>query len=233
MHGTIHMKSNLRAEVQSVDPLVKMNRLIRKARESAHDVALQKLGRQEIEGPVEDVGTGNTIMKLREHPLAKLIKEQKLVPEAITAADEIHTAFHAIASRVMIRPGSLERIDGRGRGDMPWPAKVSRAVANYQAFARHWTKRANLGDPMLQVLIAVVIDERSIRAVSEDLRFDHKRIKRAVISGLQDYAARAGYATGGVAGPWMDAAAHVFPVASARDRIPEAILRQAVEAART
>lgn len=240
MHSTIgaaNMKRNLRAEATAADPLVRMNRLVRKAREGAHDIALQKLGRQEIEGPVEDVGTGNTILKLRDHPLAKLIKEHKLVPEALTAADEIHTAFHAIASRMMIRPGCLERIDGRGRGDMPWPAKISRSVSNYQAFARHWTKRANLGDPMLEVLIAVIIDERSIRDVSEGVsvghrRFGHVRIKRAVIAGLQDYAARAGFVTGGLAQRWQDEAEQVFPVLAAAARIPEARLRQAVEAAR-
>lgn len=228
------MKRNLRAEASAVDPIVRMNRLIRKACEGAHETALQKLGRQEIEGPVEDVGTGSTILKLRDHPLAKLIKTHQLVPEALTAADEIHMAFHAIASRMMIKPGSLERIDGRGRGDMPWPARISRSVSNYQAFARHWTKRANLGDPMLEVLIAVVIDERSIRAVSEDLRFDHKRIKRAVIAGLQDYAARAGFAPSGLATRWQGEAERVFPVygVDAGARLAAGKLQAAVQAAR-
>lgn len=222
-------KRNLRSEAEAADPVRRMLRLTRKAELNAFE---QK--RDTIKEAVTDVGTGYTILKLKDHPIGKLFDEHKLVPEAVTAADEIHTAFHAIASRMMIRPGCLERIDGRGRGDMPWPAKISRSVSNYQAFARHWTKRANLGDPMLEVLIAVVIDERSIRAVSEDLRFDHKRIKRAVIAGLQDYAARAGYAPSGCATRWMEASEQVFRVygVDAGARLAAGKLQQAVEAAR-
>lgn len=216
----------LAAPDKSMMAVGRMNRQARKA--------------ERVNGDGEQIaGTGLTALKFRVngHPLAKLIDEHKLVPEAVTAADEIHTAFHAIASRMMIRPGCLERIDGRGRGDMPWPAKISRSVSNYQAFARHWTKRANLGDPMLEVLIAVVIDERSIRDVSEGVsvghrRFGHIRIKRAVIAGLQDYAARAGFVTGGLATRWQEEAERVFPVLPAAARIPESRLRQAVEAAR-
>lgn len=233
-HGAIPMKRNLRAEVEAADPLRRMLRLARKAEAQAHDLALQKLGRQEIDGPVNDVGTGNTILKLRDHPLAKMIIRHELVPEAVTAADEIHTAFHAIAGCVMIQPGSLERIDGRGKGDLPWLAHVSRPVSNYQAFARHWTKRANLGDPMLEVLIAVVIDERGIRDVAHQVRYHHSRVKRAVIAGLQDYAARSGFVTGGLATRWMDVAAGIFPVfgVDAGARLAAGKLQHAVDAAR-
>jgi len=232
------MKRNLRSEAEATDPVRRMLRLTRKAELNAFEEK-----RDTIKEAVTDVGTGYTILKLKDHPIGKLFDEHKLVPEAVTAADEIHTAFHAIASRVMIRPGCLERIDGRGRGDMPWPAKISRSVSNYQVFARHWTKRANLGDPMLEVLIAVVIDERSIRDVAYQVVVHHSRIKRAVIAGLQDYAARseniAKILSSGKAARWKEEAERVLPVLevglrfpAAKTRIAAAELEKAVDAAR-
>lgn len=177
-------------------------------------------------------GTGLTQLKLKTTPLAKLIDEHLLPAEAVTAADEICTAFHAIAARMMVRSASIEKIDGRGRGGLPWSVQVVRAVENYQRFANHWSARAKLGDPTLEIVISAVIDERQVRTIAEDLSFGHNRVRRALIAGLQDYAARAGFVTGGLATRWQEAAEKVFPVIEAPLRIAAAKLRQAVEAAK-
>jgi len=58
----------------------KMQREIRKAEAVAHEANLRKLRAQEITGPVQDTGTGQTILKLQRHqpPLRTLVEAKKI-----------------------------------------------------------------------------------------------------------------------------------------------------------
>ena len=156
-------------------------------------------------------GTGYTILKLRQPPLGKLIDAGKLGPAEIQAAQEIEKAFNAIASRLMIRGASLEKIDRGHGGDIPWPVQMAREVKRFQDWSNYWSKRKKLyGDVMLEVIISVVIDQREVRNVGEDLGFGRHRIERAVIAGLRDYAARAEMVSPSEGERWKDAAGLVF-----------------------
>lgn len=207
-------------------------RNLRKLLHAAKTIDVRVAKNAELNEDGDIAGTGLTQLKLKSTPLAKLIDERRLPAEAITAADEICTAFHALASRMMVRSASIEKIDGRGRGGLPWSVQTIRSVENYQRFAKYWSARANLGDPTLGIVISAVIDERQVRTIAEDLSFGHNRVRRALIAGLQDYAARSGFVTGGLATRWQEDAEKVFPVIEAPLRIAAAKLRQAVAAAK-
>lgn len=207
-------------------------RNLKKLLHAAKTIDIRVAKNAELSADGDIAGTGLTQLKLKTTPLAKLIDEHRLPAEAVTAADEICTAFHAIAARMMVRSASIEKIDGRGRGGLPWSVQMVRSVENYQRFANHWSARAKLGDPTLEIVISAVIDERQVRTIAEDLSFGHNRVRRALIGGLQDYAARSGFVTGGLAARWQEEAEEVFPVIAAPLRIAEAKLRQAVAMAK-
>lgn len=215
MHG-IEMSQEMTASAR---------RNLRKLLHAAKTIDVRVAKNAELSPEGDIAGTGLTQLKLKSTPLAKLIDEHRLPAEAITASDEICTAFHALAARLMVRSASIEKIDGRGRGGLPWSVQVVKAVENYHKFANHWSARAKLGDPTLEIIISAVIDERQIRTIAEDLSFGHNRVRRALIAGLQDYAARAGFVTGGLATRWQAEAEAVFPVIEASLRISEAKIR--------
>lgn len=216
-------------------------RAVRKAEIEAREIALRKLGRQEIEGPVEDVGSGQTLLKFRRTPIARLIDIGKLGPEEIQAAQEIESAFFAIDSRGRISGMSLDRVDGGGRhSDLPWSARVAGAVQNYQRYAVYWTKRSNLyADPMLQVVIAAVIDERPVREIAMDVGRRHSTVELGLVWGLRDYSLRAGFATAQTGWEWVredrrfhgvepyDAAERVF--VQGNSKLADAMRRARVE----
>lgn len=149
------------------------------------------------------------IAKLRGSPMALLIERASAKGEELMAAQEIELAYFAISGALMIRPLNMERV---GRGRFPdWSARTSQAVQQYQSWANYWSirKKAHL-DHTLECVIAAVIDQRPIRVIAEDLGFQHKRIERAVLGGLRDYAARAGWVDGKIAQRWMEAAEQTF-----------------------
>jgi hypothetical protein len=84
-------------------------------------------------------------------------------------------------------------------------------VANYQAFAKAWTRRnEDYGDPTLEIIIDAVVDEMHLSAIPRKRGYGEARIERALIGGLRDYAARAGFVTGHKAIQWQAEAAAVF-----------------------
>ena len=169
--------------------------------------------RSSIKGEITDVGTGQTIIKMKQAPIAYLIDKRKIGAEERQAADEIALAFQTLSSRLMVRGISYERVDCGRVNDLPWPARVADAVRRYQDWARTWTDRsAQYFDPTLEIVIAAVIDERHIRGIAQDLGFRPAKIERAIICGLRDYAARAKIAHGKQAEQWKLEAAREFAI---------------------
>lgn len=148
-------------------------------------------------------------IRLRGSPMALLIEKASAKGEELMAAQEIETAWMAISGALMFKPLSLERTS---RGQFPdWSDRTAKAVEQYQSWAGHWSKRKVLHlDHTLECVIAAVIDQRPIRAIGEDLGFGREKIERAVLGGLRDYAARAGWVDGKIAQQWMDAAEQTF-----------------------
>jgi hypothetical protein len=143
-------------------------------------------------------------------PIGALIEARQARGEEIMAASEIETAVRAVAAGTMIKPGTWERVDG-GRVPPEWDAKTVRAVQQYKSWANHWSNMAKRhADHLLHCVYAAVIEQRPVRAVAEDLGFGHRRVARAVVAGLRDYAARAGWVDRPVARRWMDEAEGVF-----------------------
>lgn len=191
-------------------------RSVRKAETSSFDKK-----RAAVKDAVEDAGTGQTILKLRQKPIERLIDENKIGPWERDAAAEIETAVHAIASSLMSRGISLDRVDcGKASTGGAWSDRQATAVRNYQRFAEVWSDRAaQYRDKTLQIIISAVIDERSIRLISDDAHCSRLRAERALIWGLRDYAARAGLVPNKhLAADWQGAAEQVF---GWRKRLPK------------
>lgn len=160
--------------------------------------------------PPADRGTGLTRLKLSPNPVARLADAKKLGPEELQAVEEINTAFSALASRLMVRGMAMERVDRSRFGD-GGTGSAARAVEHYTRWADHWSARAKAYcDPTLEIVVAVAVDQRPVRAVAAELGFDHRKIETAVVNGLRDYAARAGFVTGSMAVRWIDAANSCF-----------------------
>lgn len=193
-------------------PLVssKPIRAVRKAEAAEFDRK-----RSKIKDAVEDVGTGQTILKMRPRPIPKLVDEGKLGQTELEAAREIETAFNGLTAGLASRGINYDRVDcGRGDPSAAWLARNARIVARYQAFAKVWTDRNNdYGDPTLAILIDAIIDQRWMRTLANDHGCRVEKVERAIIGGLRDYAARAGFVTGHQAQRWRDEAAAVFGAA--------------------
>jgi hypothetical protein len=157
---------------------------------------------------------GQTIIKMRPRPIPKLVDEGKIGPEELQAAEDILLAFSALTSGLMSRGINYDRVDN-GRGmNAAWPVRVAKAVVRYQDFARLWTRRKeDYCDPTLAILIDAVVDQRWVVTIASDHGYRVKRVESAIIGGLRDYAARAGFVTGHKAQAWQDEAAAVFGAA--------------------
>jgi hypothetical protein len=172
--------------------------------------ALRKAERRAGDGSAIG-GTGATILKMLPPPLARLLDKGRIGTEEVRAADEIAVAFHAQAGALRIKPPSLERRDATYHGGEP--VFVIDAVARYKRWAAHWSARAGRGgDRTLEIVIAAVIDERAFHVIEADLSIRHGVAARAVISGLRDYAARAGWTDRRTAQAWLEAAETAFPL---------------------
>jgi hypothetical protein len=153
-------------------------------------------------------GTGATILRLRPAPLVRLIERQRIGTEEIRAADDITTAFHAQAGEVMIKSPSLEKRDATYHGREP--AWVIDAVSRYKRWVRHWSQRAQHGDPTLEIVVAAVIDERAFYSIEADVGIRHGMAARVVIAALRDYAARAGWTDRNISEAWTKEAEAIF-----------------------
>jgi hypothetical protein len=169
--------------------------------------ALRKVERRAGDG-TEIGGTGFTILKFQGAPLARLIDKKHIGTEELRAADDIAIAFHAQAGALLIKPPSLEKRDATYQGHEP--VLIIDAVSRYKRWARHWSARASHGDRTLEIVIAAVIDERAFHLIEADVGIRHGLAARAVIAGLRDYAARAGWADARTAEAWTAAAEAVF-----------------------
>jgi hypothetical protein len=169
--------------------------------------AIRKAERRSGDGR-EIGGTGATILRFRPAPLVRLIEKQRIGTEGVRAADDITTAFHAQAGAVMIKSPSLEKRDAAYHGHEPvW---VIDAVSRYKRWARHWSQRAQHGDPTLEILVAAVIDERAFYAIEADVGIRHGMAARVVIAALRDYAARAGWTDRNIGEAWIKEAEAIF-----------------------
>lgn len=143
--------------------------------------------------------------RLAGSPMAMLIEKGSAGGEEFQAAQEIETAWFAIAGALRIKPMSMERTSPGVRHDLP--KRTADAIRQYQRWANHWSaRRKSHLDYTLECVISAVIDQRPIRVIGEDMGFHHSKIERAVLCGLRDYAARAGWVDGKIARQWMDAA---------------------------
>lgn len=187
------------------DPVARIQRVVRKTEAAEFDRK-----RDAIKERVDDVGTGQTIIKLRQAPLPFLIGKHKIASEELQAADEISLAFTALSGALMVKGISFDRVDcSRGTSDLP--LRVAGAVSRYQDWAKVWSQRnASYCDPTLEIVIAAVIDERPIRAIAADMGFRVQKVEKAIINGLRDYAAHIGVVTGHHAQIWRDKAAAEF-----------------------
>lgn len=154
-------------------------------------------------------GTGATILRRGiKPPIEQLIDEGNITSLEFEAAKDIVRAFSAMAKALMLPPQSWERRDREFNNYEP-PIIVE-SVERYKIWANHWSLRYKRGDRTLPLLIAAVIDERGFRQIGMEEGIHHSKVKLAVIGGLRDYAARAGWCSGNEAMRWTDAAATVF-----------------------
>jgi hypothetical protein len=79
-------------------------------------------------------------------------------------------------------------------------------------------RRARGGDRTLEIVIAAVVDERAFHVIEADVGIRHGMAARAVIAGLRDYAARAGWTEPRTGAAWIADAESVFAL---RRRLPD------------
>jgi hypothetical protein len=132
--------------------------------------------------------TGFTLLKMISKPIARLVDLRKIGPEELQAADDITTAFMAMAGALLIRPMEMERTDRAYQHTEP--VRVADAQRRYRNWADHWSMLAKRGDKTLEIVIAAVIDERAFHVIDTDLNLSHGKAQKALIRGLRDYAAR-------------------------------------------
>lgn len=137
-------------------------------------------------------GTGFTVLKIGRSPVAWLVDQKKIGQEEVRSADEICEVYLSTFGVTMIRPPTLERHDRSHGYDGPnW---LIDAEARYKRFANFWSGLwKSESNPMLDILIAGVVDERSLRSIEDDHRLKHGRAAKIIAAGLRDYAARAGW----------------------------------------
>jgi hypothetical protein len=181
----------------------RMQRAIRKAERST---AAGQHTDADTDGDIG--GTGATILRFRAAPLARLIERRRIGGEEVRAADDIATAFHAQAAAVMIKSPSLEKRDASYQGREPF--RIIDAVARYKPWAQHWSQRARRGDRTLEIIVAAIIDERAFHVIEADAGIRHGLAARVAISGLRDYAARAGWTDRSTGERWIRAAEAMF-----------------------
>ena len=180
---------------------------IRSVIDQAEKVALAT-ARKSIKGEVPDVGTGFTIIKRTDAPIARLLNAGSIGRPELQASEDICLAFEAIAGASFLKPLSMERCD---RSNSPQePPRVIDAVSRYTAWANIWSARAKRGDPTLEIIIAAVWDERPFRVIEQDLNIRNGAASRATAAGLRDYAARAGWAHGRQSMLWLVSEGAVF-----------------------
>src|SRR5580765_5800576 len=109
--------------------------------------------------PGQDVGTGQTILRLQRHqpPLRTLLEAGKIGAVELQAAEQIALAAFSVATGGILHAVTLERVSYGRQNDSPWPAHVAMAVRNYQKWQNHWSAEWKLTrNPMLEVIWSAV-----------------------------------------------------------------------------
>ncbi len=152
--------------------------------------------------------TARIVRKLQGSPLAWLASRGRIHEKELRAAEDIMIAFLSPSRALVLRGCPMERpyqddnVDTSGTsGD---------AERRCGAFVQYWSRRAKLGDPTLAIVVAIVVDQRPFSSIEEEIGIRSGQAASAVVAGLRDYAARAGWVDGGLAQQWMDSATAVF-----------------------
>lgn len=183
-------------------------------RERIRDIN-RHLQSQRYENPTPDgkgksvEATKATIARLRQAPVALLAERRKIGGEEIMAADEFSRAFMALQGFLMFKPLNMERID-KGYGSPDWSAKTKTAVTRYLKWKNHWAVAAAHGDCTHEIMTSAIIDERPIRQIATDIGRRHSTTELALVRGLRDYAARAGWVEPRRAAEWIAEAMKTF-----------------------
>ena len=153
--------------------------------------------------------TGQTILKFTGSPIDRLVHDKRIGPVELIAAHDLHDGYMAITGHLWLRAVTLERVDASGGGGDS-PPRIIDAQRRYKAFAGHWSMMAKRGDRTLRILIDAVVDERPLRIVEDDLGIRHGLAAKAVVRGLRDYAARAGWVDPTTRAQWLADAGNTF-----------------------
>lgn len=199
------------ADANKSAPMVdsKFPRAVRKAEAAEFDRK-----RATVKDAVEDAGTGQTIIKFNKKAIERLIERGEIANEEMRAAAEIETAIHALSCGLRAKGAAYERVDCSRSGSHVMPDHVAYSLDHYGRFAAVWTQRhADYGDPTLEILIDAVVDEMTLSAIHQKHGYRLARVEKALIGGLRDYAARAGFVTSHKAAQWQEEAASVFGAA--------------------
>lgn len=187
------LKQKTIAEARSIG---RMKRLVRQAERKAGDGTV--IG-----------GTGQTVLKLRQSPLARLIDQKRIGGEEKRAAEEITAVFMAWSGALLLHPLSMEKRD-RSHSHVE-PVWFIDTEGRYKRWCDHWGPRAKLGDPTMSIVIDALIMERPLRAIETDLGIRNGKAALALINGLRDYAARAEkWVDHRTAAQWKAAASSLF-----------------------
>lgn len=141
------------------------------------------------------------VRKLRGSPLAWLAARGGIRGEEMRAVDDVALAF--LEGLPMIPP----RTGGSSAGVSGDAAEAQR---RYRNFAGYWSHRAKFGDPTLSILIAIVVDHQPFESVEQETCVPPGKAAVAVLAGLRDYAARAGWVDDRLAQQWIAEATAVF-----------------------
>lgn len=152
--------------------------------------------------------TGQTILKLTAKPVARLIEEGRIGPVELTAAQDLTAAYMAITGHLWLRAITMERIAAH-TSDYE-PARILDAQRRYRAWADHWSMLAKRGDKTLAIIISAVIDEHPLYLIEDDLNLRHGTARKALVRGLRDYAARAGWVDPTTRAQWLADAGNTF-----------------------
>jgi hypothetical protein len=148
-------------------------------------------------------------MKQSPSPVDRLLSDGRIGNVELQAAQDITRAFVARTGGLWLRAVTLERVDASGG----WGGSTQRdidAQRRYTAFADHWSILAKRGDKTLAIVIEAAVHEHPLYVVEDNLGIRHGTARRALIRGLRDYAARAGWVDSATAAQWKAEASSTF-----------------------
>ncbi|RXF72108.1 hypothetical protein [Hansschlegelia zhihuaiae] len=172
------------------------SRAARAERDRAYDRQAKKL-RRELEPKLSGVdrGTPHTRRQHRKTSFERLCDERVVTGEMAQAALEIERVYLAVCGAVVVRAQAIEPRGGRG-GTGPMSDEVAMAHASrYRPWADEMARLRKAGDwPMLEIVIDVVVDGRTLRDVEIDKGMRNGSARHALCWALLKYAVMARWA---------------------------------------